>query len=101
MFVEAGMPGGVHAIARLQHGLAAPRPAAADEAEMAAMIAGEELQDHARLAMRAGAEHDTVIDPLHRRTMTGSRVRGKIRPKLTAGERFRQTVMCRPYQQVG
>jgi hypothetical protein len=65
MFVKPRPPHGADQIADLQHRFV-PRPgAAAHETEMSPMLARHQLNNGARLAMTASAEHDTDIGPLH------------------------------------
>jgi len=65
MLVEPRPPHRPHAVAGLQH---RPHPlarAAADEAEMAAMAARQELDDGRGFAMPPHPEHDAFVRPFH------------------------------------
>ena len=53
--------------AGLQHRRDAPRPAAMDDAGMAAMGAGEEVEDRRRLGMGPDRQDDALVTPFHRR----------------------------------
>ena len=65
MLVEPRAPRRLHDVAGLQNRLESLRAPAMDEAEMAAVLAGHQLEDDARLAVLADAEHDAFIGPLH------------------------------------
>ncbi len=67
LVVEPRPPGRRDPIAGLQDGGQALRPAAADNAELAAPLGGHEFQDGAGLTEAADTEHDALIAPLHRR----------------------------------
>jgi hypothetical protein len=54
-----------HQVAGLQHWFMASPGAAAHKTEMTPMFPRHQLNDGTRLAMAAGAEHDTDIGPLH------------------------------------
>jgi hypothetical protein len=66
MFVKPRPPRGAHQIAELQHRLLASPGTAAHKTEMTPMFPRHQLNNGARLAMTAGAEHDTDVGPLHR-----------------------------------
>ncbi len=66
MFVKPRPPHGAHQIADLQHRFVASPGAAAHKTEMTPMFPRHQLNNGTRLAMAAGAEHDTDIGPLHR-----------------------------------
>src|ERR1700680_2767527 len=68
MLVEPRPPRDAHQIARLQHRLVAGTEAAAHKTEMAPVLARHQLDDGARLAMAAGAEHAPRIGPVHVRS---------------------------------
>src|SRR6185295_16594335 len=70
MLVQPGPPGGMHRIPRLQHRLHPPRAPAADEAEMAAVSRGHQLDDQAGLAVTAGADDDSLVGPFHGRSLS-------------------------------
>src|SRR5262249_55607666 len=65
MFVKPRPPRGAHQIAELQHRLLASPGAAAHKTEMTPMFPRHQLNNGARLAMTAGAEHDTHVGQLH------------------------------------
>jgi hypothetical protein len=66
MFIEPRPPPGAHQVSGLQHGLETPAGAPAHKTEMTPMFPRHQLGNGARLAMTAGAQHDTDIGPLHR-----------------------------------
>jgi hypothetical protein len=59
-----------------------------DEAEMASVVARHQLEDHARLAVSAGAEHDAFIDPLHANPLASSPGMSRRTDSLRAPDRF-------------
>src|SRR5215218_5876994 len=65
MLVEPRAPDRVDGVAGLKHGLEPPRAPAVDEAEMAAVFARHQFQDHPGLAVLAASQHDAVVGPLH------------------------------------
>ena len=67
MLVEAGAPGRLHGVSRLQDRLHRPRAAAVGEPEMAAVRGRHHFEDERRFAVPAGAEDDGFIRPLHDR----------------------------------
>ena len=66
VFVKAGMPDDLHAIARLENRLHAPGASAAYQPQMPAMDTRHHLKDGAGFAMLAGSEDDSFVLPLHR-----------------------------------
>ena len=65
MLVEPRPPDRLHGVAGLEDGLQRLRAPAMDEPEMAAVLARHQLEDDARLAVLARAEHDAFVGPLH------------------------------------
>jgi len=65
MLVEPRPPGQRDGVAGLEHWLLLGRAPAADEAEMAAMVAGHHLQDHGALAMAPDADDRALVAPFH------------------------------------
>ena len=65
MLVEPRAPDDAHAVAGLQHRPQARARPAPHQAEMAAVRARHHLEDGARLAMAAHAEHDAFVGPFH------------------------------------
>src|SRR6266446_689782 len=65
MLVKPRPPHGAHQVASLQRRLVAGAGAAAHKTEMTPMFPRHQLNNGTRLAMAAGAEHDTDIGPLH------------------------------------
>ena len=65
MLVEARAPDHPHGVAGLQQRAKPRAAAAANEAEMAAVIARHHLDDGVGLAVAPRAQHDAVIGPFH------------------------------------
>src|SRR6476646_10111559 len=66
MLVETRPPGGGDPVAGLQDRAQARAGAAADQAEMAAMLARHQFEDSAPLPVALDAKHDAFVGPLHR-----------------------------------
>jgi hypothetical protein len=82
MLVEASPPCQIDHIARLQHRLHAPRPAAAHQPEMTPMGLGHRLDDNRCFAVLADAQHDAAIVPFHGRKPSTSEGSISSRPLL-------------------
>ena len=77
MLVEPRPPHRGDAVAGLQHRAHALAGAAAHEAEMAAMLAGQQFDDGGGFAMPPHAQDDAVVGPFHGVEITGFRVVGR------------------------
>jgi len=74
VLVEPRAPSHMDGIPRLEHGLQGFRAAAMDQAQMAPMPAGHQLEDDARFPVFADAENDAFISPLHPSRLPSARV---------------------------
>src|SRR5215472_722325 len=65
VLVEPRAPHRADGISGLEHGPHARAGAAANEAEMPAVLASHQLRDRVRLAVPPPAEHDAAVGPFH------------------------------------